>query len=134
MGRYLHTQAYTGQPRRIAAAFERLGCAEERLQLRESRGPLDRHSSLLAVPSLSLRSVFAVTDRQLDNEARAALSILLAFPPKPNSFSEEHAQALGCTREALDLLSDAGLLESAGPGRYTLHPVVADYARSMKEL
>jgi len=134
VGRYLHAQAYTGQPRRTAAALERLGRAEERLQLREPRGPLDRHSSLLAVPSLSLRSVFAVTDRQLDNEARAALATLSAFPPKPNSFSEEQALAAGCTREALDLLSDAGLLESAEPGRYTLHPVVADYARlSMKE-
>ncbi len=136
MGRYLHTQAYTGQPRRIAAALERLSHAEERLQLSEARGPRDRHSSLPKTPSLSLRSVFDVTYQQLDHEARAALSALSVFPPKPNSFSEEAALVVAnCTRNTLDTLLDAGLLETSAPGWCMLHPVVADYARlSIKEI
>jgi len=32
--------------------------------------------------------------------------------------------------EALDALYDAGLLESSGPGRYTLHQTIADYAET----
>jgi transcriptional regulator with XRE-family HTH domain len=136
MGRYLHTQAYTGQPRRIAAALERLSHAEERLQLSEARGPRDRHSSLPKTPSLSLRSVFDVTYQQLDHEARAALSALSVFPPKPNSFSEETALVVAnCTRNTLDTLLDAGLLETSAPGWCMLHPVVADYVRlSIKEI
>ena len=130
MGKYLHTLAYTGQPRRIAAALERLSHAEERLQLRESRGPLDRHSSLPRERYLSLQSVFAVTDQQLDEQARDALYALSVFPPKPNSFSEEAALVVaGCTVNTLDALLDTGLLESSAPGRYTLHQTIADYAR-----
>ena len=130
MGKYLHTLAYTGQPRRIAAALERLSRAEERLQLRESRGPRDRHSSLPRERYLSLQSVFAVTDQQLDEQARDALYALPVFPPKPNSFSEEAALVVaGCTVNTLDALLDTGLLESSAPGRYTLHQTIADYAR-----
>jgi tetratricopeptide (TPR) repeat protein len=51
------------------------------------------------------------------------------FPPKPNSFAEEAALAVSQTStEILDQLSDAGLLESSGAGRYTLHQTIADYA------
>jgi tetratricopeptide (TPR) repeat protein/transcriptional regulator with XRE-family HTH domain len=134
MGKYLHTLAYTGQPRRIAAALERLSRAEERLQLRESRGPRDRHSSLPRERYLSLQSVFAVTDQQLDEQARDALYALPVFPPKPNSFSEEAALVVaGCTVNTLDALLDTGLLESSAPGRYTLHQTIADYARLRME-
>ena len=130
MGKYLHTLAYTGQPRRIAAALERLSHAEERLQLPESRGPRDRHSSLPRERYLSLQSVFAVTDQQLDEQARDALYALSVFPSKPNSFSEEAALVVaGCTVNTLDALLDTGLLESSAPGRYTLHKTIADYAR-----
>lgn len=129
LGKYLHTQAYTGQPRRIAAALERLSRAGERLQLREPRGPLDRHSSLPRERYLSLQSVFAVTDQQLDNEARDALYAFSVFPPKPNSFSEETALVVAsCTVNTLDALLDTGLLESSAPGRYSLHQTIADYA------
>ena len=51
-------------------------------------------------------------------------------PAKPASFSEEAATEI-CQMpvEVLDELSDAGLLESIEPGRYILHPVIADYGR-----
>jgi transcriptional regulator with XRE-family HTH domain len=66
IGNYLRVQAHGGQARRIDAALKRLNNAEERLQISEPRGPVERHSSLPKDTSLSLRSVFAVTDQQLD--------------------------------------------------------------------
>lgn len=131
IGNYLRKQAYSGQPRRISAALERLSNAGERLQLGEPHGPVESHPSLPTETPLSLQSVFAVTDQQLGKEARAALYALSVFPPKPNSFSESAALAVAkCSLDTLDTLIDAGLLESSGPGRYTLHQTIADYART----
>jgi hypothetical protein len=53
------------------------------------------------------------------------------FPAKPNSFSEEAAMAVSALPvETLDRLTDAGLLEGSGPGRYMLHQSIADYAHA----
>jgi tetratricopeptide (TPR) repeat protein len=71
-----------------------------------------------------------LSDHRLTNQARAALRALSVFPPKPNSFSEEAALAVSADAvETLDELWDAGLLESSGPGYYTLHQTIGDYAR-----
>ena len=130
MGNYLRKEAYSGKPRRISAALERLTIAEERLHIKEPHGPVERHTSLSSDTPLSLQSVFTVTDQQLEKAARAALYALSVFPPKPNSFSEEAALAVAaCTEKTLDSLTDAGLLESVGSDRYTLHQTIADYAR-----
>ncbi|MGI9059581.1 MAG: tetratricopeptide repeat protein, partial [Ktedonobacteraceae bacterium] len=130
MGNYLRKQGYSGQPRRILTALQRLSHAEERLQLTEAHAPVASHPSLSPDISLSLQSVIAVTDQQLTAQPRAALYALSVFPPKPDSFSEEAALAVAdCTLATLDLLSDTGLLESSGAGRYTLHQTIADYAR-----
>ena len=130
MGNYLRMQAYSGQTRRIDAALKRLSSAEKRFQISEPRGPVERHSSLPAEAPLSLRSVFAVSEQQLDEQTRAALYALSVFPSKPNSFSEEAALAVtNCIVDVLDTLFDAGLLESSISGRYTLHQTIADYAR-----
>jgi tetratricopeptide (TPR) repeat protein/transcriptional regulator with XRE-family HTH domain len=130
MGNYLRMHAYSGQTRRIDAALARLSNAEERLQIGEQRAPIERHPSLPAGASLSLQSVFAVTDQQLGEQARAALYALSVFPSKPNSFSEESALAIAnCAASILDALFDAGLLESSVSGRYTMHQTIADYAR-----
>jgi tetratricopeptide (TPR) repeat protein len=130
IGNYLRMQAYTGQARRITAALQRLSDAGERLNISEPRGPVERHPSLASDTPVSLRSVIAVTDQQLDAEIRGALHALSVFPPRPNSFSEEAAQAVAsCPVETLDLLTDTGLLESSGSDRYSLHQTIADYAR-----
>ncbi len=129
MGNYLRKEAHSGKARRIGAALERLTSAEERLRISEPQGPMERHTTLAEHTSLSLQSVFAVTDQQLDEPERTALYALSVFPPKPNSFSEEAALAVAdCTVEILDALTDAGLLESADSERYTLHQTIADYA------
>lgn len=129
MGRYLRVQAHSRQPRRILAAVERLRNAQERLQLSEPYALVERHSSLSQGASLSLQSVIAVSDLLLDDLAQMALRALAVFPAKPNSFSEDAAVAVcDLPREVLDTLTDAGLLESRGPDRYTLHQTIADYA------
>ncbi len=130
MGNYLRKQAHGGQARRIRHALQQLSNAAVRLTITEQRGPIDRHSSLSHEQPISLQSIIAVTGAQLSDEARSALYALAVFPPKPNHFSEEAALAITATTpDVLDTLSDAGLLESSGQALYTLHQVIADYAR-----
>jgi transcriptional regulator with XRE-family HTH domain len=130
MGRYLRVQAYNQQPRRIRAAVARLLNTHERLYLNEPYAPLDRHTSLVQGAMFSLQAVIAVSDHLLPAEAQRMLRGLALFPPKPNSFTEEAALAVTAQEiDLLDTLSDAGLLESRGPGRYMLHRTISDYAR-----
>ncbi|TMC22006.1 MAG: helix-turn-helix domain-containing protein, partial [Chloroflexi bacterium] len=104
MGNYLRKQAYSGQPRRIATALQRLSSATERLQISEPHGPVESHPSLTSETQVSLQSVIAVTDQVLPQDARHALYALSVFPPKPNSFSEDAALAvIDGGIEALDL-------------------------------
>lgn len=129
MGNYLRKQGHSGQSRRILTALERLSNAEERLQMTEAHAPVESHPSLSPEMSLSLQSVIAVTDQQLSKPVQTALYALSIFPPKPDSFSEEAALAVAsCSMATLDTLSDAGLLESSGENRYSLHQTIADYA------
>ena len=129
IGNYLRVHSYGGQTRRIDVALARLSNAEQRLHIEEQRGPTERHSSLPAGAALSLQSIFAVTDQQLDEHERAALYALSVFPSKPNSFSEEAALNIAsCVTDVLDALFDVGLLESSVSGRYTMHQTIADYA------
>lgn len=129
LGKYLHTQAHSGQPRRLQGALARLHDASQRLLVSEPQAPLERSPSLGTDTPVSLQIVIAVSDMQLSEQARGVLRALSVFPPKPNSFSEEAALMVAqAAEEAVDALGDAGLLESSGPGRYTLHQTIADYA------
>lgn len=130
MGKYLQLQAHGGQPRRISAALTLLHHIDRRLHLTAEQAFSERSPSLSAEAPLSLEAVIEVSELVLDQRARAALRALSVFPAKPNSFSECAALTVcACSEEELDHLTDAGLLESAGPGRYTLHQTIADYAR-----
>jgi transcriptional regulator with XRE-family HTH domain len=130
MGKYLRIQAHNQQPRRIHAAVRRLLNANERLHLSEPYAPGDRHSSFIQESPLSLLSVISISDQLLSFEARQTLRALSLFPPKPNDFSEDAALLVSSqSYEILDSLSDSGLLQSRGPGRYTLHQTICDYAR-----
>jgi len=129
MGKYLQSQAYSGQPRRLHAALERLRCTEERLRLTMQQAPLEHLINSSMHPYLSLQSVIEASVWQLDEVAQRVLSMLSAFPAKPHSFSEEAALAVSdMPVELLDELIDTGLLESAGPERYTLHQTIVDFA------
>ncbi len=129
LGKYLHTQAHSGQPRRLQAALARLRDTAQRLHVSGPLPPLERPPSLASGTLLSLQSVIAASDMQLGEQARSTFYALSVFPARPNSFSEEAALMVAQTSaETLDILCDAGLLESSGPGRYSLHQTIADYA------
>ena len=131
LGKYLQAQSHSGQPRRLQAALTRLRSAPQRLHLSEPQAPLERSPSLASDTPLSLQSAIAVSDQRLNESARNVLRALSVFPAKPNSFSEEAALAIAQTPvEVLDVLADAGLLESSSVGRYTLHQTIADYANA----
>ena len=111
--------------------MERLRSADERLRLNEPQPLVGGHTSLSVGTPLSLQTVIGISDQQVSEEARTALRVLSIFPPRPNTFSEEAAVAVSALPvETLDVLTDAGLLESAGPERYTLHQTIADYAHA----
>ncbi|MGB8344580.1 MAG: NB-ARC domain-containing protein [Ktedonobacteraceae bacterium] len=129
MGKYLQSQTYSCQPRRLQAALKRLCHTEERLQLTMHLAPLEYSANLPKHAPLSLQGVIETSVLPLDEEARHVLASLSVFPAKPHSFSEEAALAVcDAPVESLDALIDVGLLESAGAGRYTLHQTIASYA------
>ncbi len=130
MGKYLAAQSFTGQPRRLQTALLQLYDTKHRLHVRIPISLKERSPSFPANIPLSLHATIAISDQQLSSQAHATLCALSIFPPKPNTFSEEAALAV-CQQqvEMLDALWDAGLLESSGPERYTLHQTIADYAR-----
>jgi tetratricopeptide (TPR) repeat protein len=134
MGKYLASHAFTGQPRRVQAALSQLHNTERRLRVSMPIAPGERSPSLSDTTPLSLHAAIAISDQQLSPQAHAALCSLSIFPPKPNSFSEEAALAVSQEPvEILDALWDAGLLESSGPSRYTLHRTIADYAQTQTQ-
>ncbi|HLF01924.1 MAG TPA: tetratricopeptide repeat protein [Anaerolineales bacterium] len=125
VGRYLQKESALSQPRRLRSALDRLQRIGETLMLTEPRSPLEAQA---AVP-MSVFAVIGLTDDVLDSDSRLALRALSVFPPKPNSFGEDAALAVsGTPAHALDALVDYGLLESAAPGRYLLHPTIAEFA------
>ena len=134
LGVHLQAQVCTGQPRRWRAAIERLKQPEERLQLMLPRAPLERQMGLPADTPVSLQTTIALSYRELDPVTRQALIALAESLAHPENFSEEAALAIdGVSLEALDNLLDAGLLASAGQGRYTLHQTIVDFARLQEE-
>ncbi len=134
MGRYVHTETYNKHIRRLSHAIERLHSAEERLRLTQPLDPTEGISSVSGTTTFSLQAVIAVSDQHLTQEARLALRALAIFPPKPNTFQEEAALATASiAATTLDELTDAGLIESQGQGYYTLHQVIADYARTIDD-
>jgi tetratricopeptide (TPR) repeat protein/transcriptional regulator with XRE-family HTH domain len=131
MGKYLRRESYSRQPRRIGAALKRLLNARERLLLTLPQSALEPSSNLSIGVPLSLHTVIAVGERGLSRSAQEALRALSVFPAKPNSMTEEAALAVsGANGETLDELTDSGLLEGCEYGRYCMHQLIADYART----
>jgi len=130
IGNYLRVKMHSGQPRRLRAALKALSEAGKRLEIEQPQGVLEHHPSLPSDVPLSLKAAINISEQALDEASRQTFRALSVFPPKPNSFLEEAALAVcGEPIETLDVLFDFGLLESAGTGHYTLHQVIADYAR-----
>jgi transcriptional regulator with XRE-family HTH domain len=134
IGNYLRVQTYSGQPRRVHAAFERLQQAQDRLQLLEPRVALEHPAHFSGGTAINLQTTIEASERLLEANAQHAFYSLAVLPTKPESFSEEAAVAVtDAPAELLDRLVDSGLIEGCGPGRYALHQILADYARSKLE-
>ncbi|HLG78790.1 MAG TPA: NB-ARC domain-containing protein [Ktedonobacteraceae bacterium] len=132
LGRYLATLAPTGQPRRMLTTLARLAERSYRLHVGVPMPLIERPLGLASQPTLSLYATIHLSVKRLNREEQAMLAALALFPTKPHSFSEATALAVsGGSVEQLDALWDAGLLESCGLGKYTLHPAIADYAREL---
>lgn len=128
MGSYLRTQAWSLQPRRLRMALSRLHSTEARLYLDLPRSVREQAPGQPSA-TLSLQATLSVSACRLLPDALLTLQILSLFPAKPQTFSEAAACAVAQTSpDVLDQLVDAGLLESVGAGRYTLHQVIADFA------
>ncbi len=130
MGSYLQLQAYSNQPRRIRAALQRLQNVKERLRLTQNAILITDLQGYTTSISFSLHAVILLSVQQLPMEAQQALHALALLAPKPNTFSERVALAVAnCDVKTIDILSDAGLLETSVSGRYALHQTITDYAR-----
>lgn len=131
IGKYLQHLSHYNQPRRLEQAIEYLRVdTRARLELVQPLSPLERLSSCSANHPFSVYTLIAMNEQQLDEQALAAFYALAVFPPMPGTFSEDAALAITkASAQTLDTLSDMGFVESSEPGRYFLHPTIADYAQ-----
>lgn len=122
VGKYLKRESGERDPDRIAEAFATLQEAGQRLTLRSSEAGGDERT---------LEEIIDVSYGALATDAaRQALEHLAIFRPKPHTFSKAMAlEICGTDRTLLFQLSDMGLVEHAGGGEYTMHRVIAEYAR-----
>lgn len=122
IGKYLRRESADGDPDRIATAFQTMAEAGHRLVINPD-AEAGEHSlaEIIEVSFAALRS----------DEARRAIIKLAIFRPKPNTFSKDIAlQVAGTEAAVLYDLSDIGLIEHYGEGEYTMHRVIAEYART----
>jgi transcriptional regulator with XRE-family HTH domain len=135
MGSYLVFQSSIGQPQPMQRALAQLHDAEEHLRMSMPNVPGERSSNLAEAIPLCLHAALALSNQRLSQQAHTTLRTLATFPPKPSSFSEEEALAASQQpAETLDELCDAGLLESSGSDRYSLHQTVVSYIRTQSEV
>ncbi|MBF6592558.1 MAG: hypothetical protein IVW57_18765, partial [Ktedonobacterales bacterium] len=129
-GSYLHRTASMAGREVVSASLQRLAKPGVLLQLSELPEEGEWYPGLAPGVSPSLEAVIASLCQGLTEKARAALAALTVFPPKPHVFAEGEALAAAqCSLEALDELLEAGLLEPCAGDSYSLHAVIAAYAR-----
>jgi tetratricopeptide (TPR) repeat protein len=130
IGSYLNVESLSDQPRHLEDAFRQLSQSIYRLFLSENDVPIERPYGFSEDVPVTLAASIRFSEVMLDAQSRQTLQALSLFPPKPNTLSEEAALAVsGMTINTIDTLLARGLLESAGPGRYTMHPTISGYAR-----
>lgn len=128
IGRRLGAEAL-GRRGRLQAALERLRSAEQRLQVSEEQGPLERHPGLAPDQPISLAAVIGFSYDWLPVAGRSALGSLTVFPAKPSSYSDQASLAvLDGDTASLDDVVDAGLVEPVGDERLTMHQTIRDFA------
>lgn len=131
MGNYLLIQMCHRQQRRIQSALRQLQLPEGRMQLTLSGAGSHYNQRLPPGMPLSIQAIISSSEALLDETSRQALYALSVFPAKPAAFSEEAALAvLAASRDVLDQLVDAGLIECNEEGCYQIHQSIVDYART----
>ena len=131
-GLYLYTQGYDGQSRRLKSAFDRFRDPDFRLHMSTVCPVLASHPSMTS-RTISLYDTFALSTDALSDSARFVLYTLAQMPHNPISLTQIGGETRGEIERELDELTDAGLLQSVGDGRYKIHPVIADFARLLSE-
>lgn len=132
MGKCLVSLTLTHHSYPLQVALTQLHNIQDRLRLTIPTALEQSHPCLIAMAPFNLYGAIAMAVRQLSQEALATLSVLSLFPPNPHSFSEEAALVVSQqSKEMLDSLWEAGLVECWEQGRYSLHQTVAHYVRAM---
>lgn len=122
IGKYLRRESGDGDPDRMASAFQTVAEAGHRLEINPSAE--DGSRSLAEIIDISFTALHS-------DEARRALLALSIFRPKPNTFSKDIAlEVANAPPAVLYDLSDIGVIEHYGHGEYTMHRVIAEYART----
>ena len=130
LGKYLRSQTYSGQQRRLLQALRSLSEDQVQWSLSLPFSPNSSPIPTLPLSAWSLETVIGISEVHLPPEAQHALRALSVLPVKPHRFSEAAALAvMGQDAAVLDLLSDAGLVESAGSGWYLIHQTIVSYGR-----
>lgn len=124
VGKYLHRESLERDPDLIRLAFQNMGQAGERLKQKETRGSGQEKQALADIIDVSYQAL--KTDA-----ARSSFRKLSIFRPKPNAFSKEIANRV-CDADIAIIkdISSAGLIEHYSGGDYTMHRVIAEYART----
>ncbi|MBA2394279.1 MAG: helix-turn-helix domain-containing protein [Ktedonobacteraceae bacterium] len=130
IGNYLLIHVRHRQQRRIQHALMQLQRPEARMWLIQPQARTGYDQNIPTDMPLNVQTIISMSETLLDTSSRQALYALSVFPAKPATFSEEAALAVTATsRDALDRLIDAGLIECNEEDRYQLHPSIVDYAR-----
>jgi hypothetical protein len=104
--------------REMSDPARRLRLARERLGGRPGERP-------------TLEQTMALSVEDLPEEVAQAFYCLGAFSPKPDTFAVAHAQEVAnSAASSFGILIKRNLLESADGERLSIHPVLAEYARS----
>jgi len=130
IGNHLRIRALSGENASLNRLYQELRHERERLSLSQAQAPLERQPSLGAEARLSVASVIGISYHALDAAARRAWCALSVIPPKPNTFSEAAALSIADQPpEAIETLLQYGILEPAGPGRYSMHQTLAEFGK-----
>jgi hypothetical protein len=104
----------------------------EGTELIESQAPKDRMEKDGVIPSVS--ALLHRSTDVLDKFTRDCFICLGAFAPKPATFDLDALKAvwqLDDPKPAVRALVDHGLLEPVGGGRFQMHRILVDHARSL---
>lgn len=127
-GRLLHSEMKMGW-----GIGELLRELRDGRRLLEAKAPADRHEVALqtspTVAALLQRSV-----ARLSPDLQEKFALLGVFAPKPATFTLSAVQAIwrdSQAQQAIRTLTDRGLLEPSGDGRFQMHALLVMHARSM---